>query len=62
MGTIRNPGGTGYLKRYSYDQCVQTSPPPFFPTTGHFARGHYFEVDPNGFDVAEYFRLLTAGS
>lgn len=62
VGAIRDPGGYGYLKRYSYDQCVRTSPPPFFPTTGHFTRGHVFEVDPNGFDVAEYFRLLTAGS
>lgn len=61
VGTIRNPGGTGYLKRYSYDACAASNPPPYFPTTGHFARGRYYEVDPTGFDVAQYFALLTAG-
>ena len=61
VGTITSPGGTGYLKRYSYDQCAFTNPPPYFPTTGHFARGRYFEVDPTGFNVATYFNLLTAG-
>jgi hypothetical protein len=49
----------GYVKRYSYDQCGLESPPPYFPTTGHFARGHYFEVEPTGFDVATYWSLLT---
>lgn len=61
VGTITSPGGTGYLKRYSYDACAFSSPPPYFPTTGHFARGRYFEVDPTGFDVARMFNLLTAG-
>lgn len=60
VGTIQNPGGTGYLKRYSYDGCAGSYPPPYFPTTGHFARGRYYEVDPTNFDVASYFRLLTA--
>lgn len=60
VGTITSPGGTGYLKRYSYDACAFDYPPPYFPTTGHFARGRYFEVDPTSFDAATYFRLLTA--
>ncbi len=51
--------GHGYIKRYAYDACGQTDPPPYFPTTGHFVRGHYFEVDPTNFDVAAYFKLLT---
>ena len=61
VGTIGSPGGTGYLKRYSYDACAFSSPPPYFPTTGHFARGRYFEVDPTGFSIGQYFQLLTAG-
>src|SRR6266480_3440005 len=51
--------GHGYIKRYAYDACGQTDPPPYFPTTGHYVRGHYFEVDPTNFDVAAYFKLLT---
>lgn len=58
VGTIGFAGGTGYVKRYSYDECAFSSPPPYFPTTGHFARGRYFEVAPSGFDVANYYALL----
>jgi len=61
VGTIRNPGGTGYLKRYSYDACAFSSPPPYYPTTGHFARGRLFQLDPVDFSVSELFDLLTAG-
>jgi len=57
-GAVGTTSGTGYLKRYAYDQCVLTSPPPYFPTTGHFARGRFFEVDPAGFDVASYYASL----
>ncbi len=60
VGTLFSSGvGTGYLKRYSYDACAATNPPPYFPTTGHFARGQYYEVDPAGFDIDNYFALLT---
>ncbi len=59
-GAVGTTIGTGYLKRYSYDSCAFSSPPPYFPTTGHFARGRYYEVDPSGFNVANYFDLLTA--
>lgn len=58
-GAVGTGGGTGYLKRYSYDMCGLTNPPPYFPTTGHFNRGHYYEVDPTGFDVVQFFALLT---
>lgn len=53
---------TGYIKRYSYDKCGATQPPPYFPTTGRFSRGTYYEVDPNGFDAFEYFKRLRAGA
>lgn len=60
VGTIGSPGGTGYVKRYSYDKCGATAPPPYFPTTGHFARGQLYWVDPAGFSVDSYFALLTS--
>ncbi|MDH4044555.1 MAG: hypothetical protein OEW06_08865, partial [Gemmatimonadota bacterium] len=59
VGTIAGTGGTGYLKRYSYDACAYSSPPPYFPTTGIFYRGRYYEVDPTGFDVTAYYQMLT---
>ncbi len=60
-GAVGLTSGRGYLKRYSYDQCTSDAPPPYFPTTGHFDRGRQFDVDPTGFDINSYFRLLTAG-
>jgi hypothetical protein len=60
--TSGTSGGTGNVKRYSYDACGFTNPPPYFPTTGHFAKGHYFEVDPTGFNITTYFNLLAAGT
>ncbi len=59
VATLRSSGGTGNLKRYSYDQCAFTNPPPYFPTTGYFFRSRYYEVDPVGFDVDAYYRSLT---
>jgi hypothetical protein len=61
-GAVGTAGGTGNLKRYSYDACAFSNPPPYFPTTGHFAKGHYFEIDPTGFNIATYFGLLAAGT
>jgi hypothetical protein len=60
--TSGTSGGTGNVKRYSYDACAFSNPPPYFPTTGRFAKGHYFEVDPTGFNIATYFGMLQAGS
>lgn len=62
VGTLQGGGGTGYLKRYSYDACAATNPPPYFPTTGRFARGQYYQVDPAGFDIERYFEVLTPDS
>lgn len=58
-GAVGTGGGTGYVKRYSYDQCGATSPPPYFPTTGVFAKGQYYQVDPSGFNISNYFDLIT---
>lgn len=59
-GAVGLSGGEGYLKRYAYDRCGATAPPPYFPTTGHFARGAQYQVDPVGFDVDDYFEFLTS--
>jgi hypothetical protein len=58
-GAVGTTGGTGYLKRYSYDQCAFQTPPPYFPTTGRFYRNRYYEIDPVGFNVAQFFASLT---
>jgi len=58
-GGVGTTGGTGYVKRYTYNQCGASAPPPYFPTTGYFDRGRYYEVNPVGFDVATLFALLT---
>lgn len=58
-GAVGTTGGTGYIKRYAYDQCAFQTPPPYFPTTGRFYRNRYYEIDPVGFDVATFFHNLT---
>lgn len=59
---LTGPGGSGYLKRYSYDPCAGQQPPPYFPTTGHFVKGQYYEIDPAGFNITAYFDQITQGS
>jgi hypothetical protein len=49
----------GYTKRYSWDACAIEGPPPYFPTTGHFSKGQYYDIDPTGFSVSDYYRALT---
>ena len=58
-GAVGTTGGTGYIKRYSYDNCSFQTPPPYFPTTGRFFRNRYYEIDPVGFNVANFFAGLT---
>ena len=58
-GAVGTGAGTGYVKRYSFDACAATEPPPYYPTTGHFAKGQYYQVDPVEFSVPAYFELLT---
>ncbi len=58
-GAVGLTDGHGYVKRYSYDQCAVTEAPPYFPTTGVFVKGQYYQVDPAGFDIDEYFSLIS---
>jgi hypothetical protein len=58
-GAVGQTNGNGYLKRYSYDGCAASDPPPYFPTTGWFARGRLFEVDPTGFNIDRLFARIA---
>ncbi len=58
-GIVAYSNGTGYIKRYTHDTCTFASPPPYFPSTGHFWHGRYHEVDPVGFDINTYFEALN---
>ena len=60
-GAVGTSGGTGYLKRYSYDPCGATQPPPYFPTTGRFARSTFYEIAPTDFEVRAFYDMLSAG-
>jgi hypothetical protein len=60
-GAVGLTDGHGYVKRYSYDKCAATEPPPYFPTTGVFVKGQYYQVDPAGFDIEDYFALIAPG-
>ena len=54
-GAVGLTSGEGYIKRYEYNACALTDPPPYFPTTGKFARNRIFELDPRNFDVVSWF-------
>ncbi len=54
-GAVGLVGGEGYIKRYAYNPCAASDPPPYFPTTGRFSRNRVYELDPRGFDVAAWF-------
>ena len=58
-GAVGTGSGTGYIKRYAYDICAFQTPPPYFPTTGRYARNRYYEIDPVGFTVPAFFAALT---
>jgi len=52
VGTTR---GTGDLKRDTYDACGATDPPPYFPTTGRYAKNRFYDMDPTTFNVAGWY-------
>jgi hypothetical protein len=58
-GAVGTSSGSGYAKRYSYDQCAVVNPPPYFPTTGRFQENRYLELDPAGFNHTTYFKSIT---
>ncbi len=54
-GTISGSARHGYLSDISFNRCAMTYPPPYFPTTGRWTLSQFFEVDPQGFSVADWF-------
>jgi hypothetical protein len=54
-GAVGLVGGEGYIKRYQYDPCGATDPPPYYPTTGVFVKNRFYELDPTRFDVAAWY-------
>ena len=48
-GAVGLTDGHGYTKRYAYNACAASDPPPYFPTTGRFARNRVYELDPRNF-------------
>jgi hypothetical protein len=58
-GAVGMVDGHGFIKSYSYDTCAAIIPPPYFPTTGRFARGAYYEVNPTT-NLRTYFEDLMS--
>lgn len=58
-GAVGLVSGEGFIKRYSYDRCVISTPPPYFPTTGRFVDNRYYEIDPVRFDINALFAGLV---
>jgi hypothetical protein len=58
-GAVGLTSGEGYIKRYSYDRCALSNPPPYFPTTGRYLDNRYYEIDPVRYNIAALFAALT---
>ncbi len=54
-GAVGLTSGEGYVKRYQYDACGATDPPPYYPTTGVFVKNRFYELDPTRFSVAGWY-------
>jgi hypothetical protein len=48
-------GNSGWAEQDTYDDCGVRSPPPYYPTTGRYSKNRYYEIDPVGFNVANWF-------
>ena len=63
VGTLnagQTAGVNGYIKRYSFNQCGLTDPPPYFPLVGRFSGNRTYEMDPVGMDIHPYYRIPKA--
>jgi hypothetical protein len=54
-GTISGTAMHGYVSDISYNRCAMSYPPPYFPTTGKWTLSQFFEIDPQGFNIADWF-------
>ena len=60
VGTLnagQTAGVTGYIKRYAFNSCGLTDPPPYFPTTGRFSGNRTYEMDPVNVDILPFYRI-----
>ncbi len=48
-------GNSGWAEQDTFDDCGVRSPPPYYPTTGRYIKNRYYEIDPVGFNVANWF-------
>jgi len=58
-GAVGLTSGEGFSKRYSYDRCALSSPPPYFPTTGRYLDNRYYEIDPVRYNIQALFSALV---
>ena len=61
-GPVGLVGAQGFTKRYAYDRCGASDPPPYFPTTGRYTDNRVTEVVPVSFDVARWFEERQVGN
>jgi len=54
-GTMSGTNLHGWMGDRSFNRCMLLYPPPYFPTTGHWARSQYYEVNPLNFSPASWF-------
>ena len=54
-GTMSGTNLHGWNGDLSFNRCLLQYPPPYFPTTGHWSRSQYFEVNPTNFSPSAWF-------
>ncbi|WP_373070689.1 hypothetical protein [Gemmatimonas sp.] len=54
-GTMNDGALHGYVSDISFNRCSMNYPPPYFPTTGRWTMSQFFELDPQGFNVTDWF-------
>jgi hypothetical protein len=57
-GTMNMSNGVdfhGYVSDISFNRCAMSFPPPYFPTTGRWTLSQYYEIDPQGFNITDWF-------
>ncbi|WP_337169522.1 hypothetical protein [Gemmatimonas aurantiaca] len=54
-GTMSGTVLHGYHEDVSFNRCAMSYPPPYFPTTGRWTLSQYYELDPQGFDIGDWF-------
>jgi hypothetical protein len=56
-----DPNGAWLARDGDRHPALAGRPDAGYLSTGHFAKGQYFHIDPANFSVAAYYDRLTAG-